>query len=90
MSRMRHCRLCGRKLKDSVELDDNNWSHNYCSKLCMEIDSTLPVPECTAKLFGVSSRIMKIRYYLVVSGDSDPVYKEKFEEEEDSMMRTGL
>ncbi|MDP3014409.1 MAG: hypothetical protein Q8M92_09220 [Candidatus Subteraquimicrobiales bacterium] len=87
MYRERRCRLCGAELPNKPVEDCSEWEVMYCCYICYLTDLILPPVENTDNLFGLSNRVINMRYRLIVSGDSDIVFKEKFEEEEDMIMR---
>ena len=89
MRRDRCCRLCGLPLKEKSCGEYKDWEVGYCSYLCYLTDQILPIPsiEDEKTVFSLPVRIMRLRYEMIVSGENDPVYKEKFEEEEDCISR---
>lgn len=91
MRRHRRCQLCGELLREKECGEYKDWEIKYCSYLCYLTDRILPpVPkDDLCRLYNIPARIMVVRYEMVVSGESDPVYNEKFEEEEDCLMRDG-
>ena len=91
MRRHRRCLLCGEQLREKACGEYRDWEVKYCSYLCYLTDRILPkLPdEKLGKICNLPTRIMIARYEMIVSGENDPIYKEKFEEEEDCVMREG-
>lgn len=89
MRRECRCRLCGTMLTESKNKEYSGWEISFCSYLCYLTDALLPIVpiEESRTIYRLSSRVIMARYELIISGDSDPIYKGKFEEEEDNLMR---
>lgn len=86
MSRIKHCVLCGRRLIHDDLIESDGWRARYCCLLCYEVDQTLPEPEDEV-IFALPHRVLMVRYDIILQGDADPIYKSKFDEEEDGVMR---